>query len=434
VNRRKFFHIQLLLLSLFTTVLPVAAAPGEPQVGKALYEHLCVSCHGLDGQGGRMAGMLPVPPRNLADHGYMSTRSDQQLFDVINKGGTAVGLSNAMTAFGNQMTAQQIWDTIAYIRTIKANSQNTTQQPIPPPTGNTTAPATGLAMARLRLSLWPEYDDPRVLVMLRGEMTPREAFPTSLVLPLPKGAEIVGAGMISEHNELLLHPHQVQSGDTHDSIQLNLPVPRFFLEFYYNPFTTNDPQKRFTYAAPTSYPIETLQVDIQQPLKATDFTVTPSPMERLSDNQGFTYYQFTYHNVPQNQSHLFHVAYTKTTAAPSVQKQQPTPQEKSQGLARPNTTLVAFTVLAGAIVLFLGWAYFFRWRQIRTAPLTNASVSLPSLADTLTTLLQTSAPPSDTAPTISPTPTTINFCTNCGRKLLPEDRFCAGCGKPITGV
>ena len=69
-------------------------------------------------------------------------------------------------------------------------------------------------MARLRLSIWPEYDDPRVLIMLRGEMTPRQAFPASITLPLPKGAEIIGAGMISEQDELLLHPHQVLPGDS----------------------------------------------------------------------------------------------------------------------------------------------------------------------------------------------------------------------------
>ena len=38
-----------------------------------------------------MAAMLAVPPRNLADQSYMGTRSDQQLFDVISKGGTCRG-------------------------------------------------------------------------------------------------------------------------------------------------------------------------------------------------------------------------------------------------------------------------------------------------------------------------------------------------------
>src|SRR5262249_27580939 len=148
---------------------------------------------------------------DLTDQTYMRTRSEQQLFDVISKGGAAVGLSSAMTAFGNQLTAQQIWDTVAYVRTLAANRSASAASP--PAAPAQTPPVANLTMLRLRLSIWPEYDDPRVLIMLRGEMAPQEAFPASITLPLPKEAEIVGAGMISERNELLVHPYQVLPGD-----------------------------------------------------------------------------------------------------------------------------------------------------------------------------------------------------------------------------
>src|SRR5262249_43749929 len=192
---------------------------------KAIYERLCLGCHGPTGQGGRMVSMLAVPPRNLADPAYMGTRSDQQLFAVISQGGTALGLSAAMTAFGDQLAEQQIWDIVAYLRTLAAPSTTASaSSPGPTPPAGSVAEA-HLMMARLRLSIWPEYDDPRVLIMWRGEMAPRQAFPAHITLPLPKGAEIVGAGMISDQNELLLHPYEVVPGDTQDNLQLNLPVP-----------------------------------------------------------------------------------------------------------------------------------------------------------------------------------------------------------------
>src|SRR4029434_10858064 len=72
--------LQCMMLSLLATVPPVATATGDAQAGKAIYERSCVGCHGRTGQGGRMAAMLAVPPRNLADQAYMGTRSDQQLF------------------------------------------------------------------------------------------------------------------------------------------------------------------------------------------------------------------------------------------------------------------------------------------------------------------------------------------------------------------
>ena len=381
-----------------------------------------------------MAAMLAVPPRNLADQAYMGTHSDQQLFDVISKGGAATGLSAAMTAFGSQLSEQQIWDTVAYVRTLAASSETAAQVPSST-SSKATAPATDLIMARLRLSIWPEYDDPRVLIMLRGEMTPRQAFPASITLLIPKGAEIIGAGMISEQNELLLHPHQILPGDTHDTLQLNLPVPRFFVEFYYNPFTTNGPEKRFVYSAPTTYPIEFFEVDIQQPLKATAFTLDPAPSEHITDKEGFTYHQFTYRDVGKGQSQTFTVAYTKTAPSPSVAKQQPTSQPAEKARARSDNTLVVLGIFAGAILLFAGGAWLIQRSQRQHMPATTAPAPSVSMSDTLVALSREDAQPQETASADVP-PTlqqirVINFCAHCGRNLLPDDRFCSGCGKPI---
>jgi mono/diheme cytochrome c family protein len=434
VNTRILCILQCMMLYILATVHPGAIAMGDAQTGKAIYERSCVGCHGPTGQGGRMAAMLAVPPRNLADRAYMGARSDQQLFDVISKGGAATGLSAAMTAFGSQLSEQQIWDTVAYIRTLAAGSETAAQ--VPSSTSSKASASTAdLVMARLRLSIWPEYDDPRVLIMFRGEMTPRQAFPASITLPIPKGAEIIGAGMVSEQNELLLHPHQVLPGNTQDTLQLNLPVPRFFVEFYYNPFTTSGPEKRFVYPAPTTYPIELFEVDIQQPLKATAFTLDPTPMERMTDNQGFTYHQFTYRNVGKGQSQTFTIAYAKTATTPSVSKQRPTPQSTEKARARSDNTFVALSIFAGAILLFAGCAWLMQRSQRQHMLAITAPTPSASMADTLVALLQEDAQPQETegaaVPPILPQTRVINFCANCGRKLLPDDRFCSGCGKPI---
>jgi hypothetical protein len=375
-----------------------------------------------------MAAMLAVPPRNLADQTYMDTRSDHMLFDVIRQGGAAMGLSAAMTAFGQQLTEQQIWDTVAYIRTLAADrSAAAASQPAP------VTPVTDLTMLRLRLSIWPEYDDPRVLVMLRGEMAPHQAFPASITLPLPKGAEIIGAGMISERNELLIHPYQVLPGNTQDSLQLNLPVARFFLEFYYNPFTTSTPDKQFTYTVPTTYPIELLEVDIQQPLKATNFTLEPPSMDRRTDNQGLTYYQFTYRDMQPGHTQTFTISYTKTVPTPSVPKQQPSGQPSGKVPPPASTTLLSQVILAGAILLFAGGVWLWRIAIPRPAPGPSAARTPTPTASDLLALLQEDVQAQETTVTMPQPPPTrvVNFCTHCGRKVLPDDRFCSGCGESI---
>jgi len=87
--------------------------------GKALYETYCTSCHGMSGKGdGPAAVSLRPKPRDLTDATYMSSLNDQYFYDVINKGGTAVGKSPFMPAWGNTLSDEDIADIISYIRSL----------------------------------------------------------------------------------------------------------------------------------------------------------------------------------------------------------------------------------------------------------------------------------------------------------------------------
>jgi hypothetical protein len=207
------------------------------------------------------------------------------------------------------------------------------------------------------------------------------------------------------------------------------------VEFYYNPFTTSGPEKRFVYPAPTAYPIQLFEVDIQQPLKATAFTLDPVPTERMTDNQGFTYHQFTSQDVGQGESRAFTIAYTKTATTPSVSKQQPTPQPTEKVRVRSDNTLLVLSIFAGAIFVFAGCAWLLQRSQRQPMPTTLAPAPSVSMSDTLLGLLRDDTQPQKTetadVPPVLQQTRAINFCANCGRKLLPDDRFCSGCGKPI---
>ena len=406
-----------LCIVVFVTLQTVSAAPAEPgevAAGKRIYERLCVGCHGQDGRGGSMARMLAVAPRNLADSAYMQGRQVAQLFHVIKDGGAGSGLSTAMPAFGSQLTEQEIWDTVAYVRTLATVGDRTAD---PAPTEATTAGAktTSLRMAYLRLSLWPEYDDPRVLVMVRGEMMPANAFPTYITLPIPKQAELIGAGLISAQNELLLHPHQVLPGETKDMLELNLPAPRFFVELYYDPFTTRRGEKRFTFAFSVPYPVEQLDVDIQKPYEASNFVTEPAAMSRDADDRGGMYHRFSYRDLQAGETKSFTVSYSKTSDQPSVPKSQP-PASAVAPLSPMNKTLVAFELLAGVTVLYAGGMFFWKgyWRRREPVP------SAPHLANAASAVS-----------VLSPGP---NFCITCGRKLQPEYAFCPGCGRSLLGA
>jgi mono/diheme cytochrome c family protein len=96
-----------------------AAQKVDPEAGKKTYNLFCTTCHGNTGKGdGPAAAALPVKPQSFADAKYMKTLTDENLFKVIKEGGTSVGKSALMPAWGAQIDDQGIWNVVAYIRTL----------------------------------------------------------------------------------------------------------------------------------------------------------------------------------------------------------------------------------------------------------------------------------------------------------------------------
>jgi high-affinity iron transporter len=85
--------------------------------GRTLYAQNCASCHGALGLGDGPAasGMTPAPPP-LGDANAMADRTPALLFRVI-----SVGIAGTpMVAWGDRLTADERWDVVAYLHSLRA--------------------------------------------------------------------------------------------------------------------------------------------------------------------------------------------------------------------------------------------------------------------------------------------------------------------------
>lgn len=84
------------------------AAPGD---GKKLFEGVCASCHGIDGQG-------RFPPITMQS--YLSLHSDHEHFEIVRFGPPQKpGSPIVMPTFADKLTEQQMWAIVKYLRTFE---------------------------------------------------------------------------------------------------------------------------------------------------------------------------------------------------------------------------------------------------------------------------------------------------------------------------
>ncbi len=95
-----------------------ASASDRGDTGEGAYMGYCLNCHGMEGKGdGPLSEAIgDVLPRDLSDAEYMSTRSDEALFDVIKNGGKKTGFSDTMPDWGYNFPDADIRGIVEYIR------------------------------------------------------------------------------------------------------------------------------------------------------------------------------------------------------------------------------------------------------------------------------------------------------------------------------
>lgn len=265
---------------------------------------------------------------------------------------------------------------------------------------------------QVKLWVYPEYDDPRLLVMLEGKIG--GVIPPAIVRFLvPNVAEMYSAGSMDAQGRYSGGPPARKPSNIPgwDEISYEVKTDTFRVE-YYDPIIKGSTDKTISYEFRTLYPISDLSVAIQEPLRSTGFDVRPKAGSTIAV-QGFTEHLFSYQDITPERPLRFEIAYTKSDPHPSI---LPTPTGQPQTVSRtPATDAGANLVIAGVIVVVIVLAVAV---MVGRKSFRGKSKKPP--------VKPVQQPRSTKEGSVPP-----KFCPDCGTRLERPSRFCPECGAKL---
>jgi len=271
------------------------------------------------------------------------------------------------------------------------------------------AAQTGPALAFLDVNLWPEYDQPSMLVIYDFQVAETAELPARVDFHIPAEGRVIAVAAFkngdfvnaASEGPLVQGEWQVLTV----VVEENLP---YRIE-YYQPLTITPPQRQFSFLWYGDHAVEAFNLSVQQPVDAVDMTTDP-PLEGAQETDGLIYYKTSPLSLKDQEQFSLNLQYNKSTdrlTVPSTEIQPSAPLDSNTNGRASLTTYLPYIIGAlGLILVVGGLGYNYLWKRAETSPVRRRR--------------RTRAEAEDTDSEV--------YCHQCGQRARPGDRFCRTCG------
>ena len=273
-------------------------------------------------------------------------------------------------------------------------------------------------ISSLKVALWPEFDNPTMLVIYNFTLTPTTQLPANLTLRIPAPAEAphaVAVGPSAEQVGDVPYTTDLAGEWMEVSFIATMPVVQFE---YYDPTLNKQGEIRnYEYHWPGDYAVEAIVIDVQEPLDARQVMVSPSLGSGTRRSDGLVYYTAQWGSLTAGQTFKISLSYQKPTNTLSAERLlvQPSQPLSPEGAGRIRVEGVLPWVLGvlGLTLIVGGGIWYWQSGQKETGrqPRRRRSAAATVVADET----KAAADPGI-------------YCHQCGKRAGPGDRFCRSCG------
>lgn len=262
----------------------------------------------------------------------------------------------------------------------------------------------------LIIQVWPEYDQPAVLVIYDFRVA-QTALPVTLKIRVPKDGNIFAVAQ-STSEGLMNVPYEPPVGEgDYDVLTLTLTESSIYRVEYYAPLVRSGIKRSYTLDWPGDYAVDYLQVFVQKPIGARNLTTQPG-LPELPGLDGFVYAQGEFNNLPTGRPFSISFEYEKDDNTLSIANQTVSltgALETAQGSTFSLTSSLPWLLGGLGVVLIVGGVFWF-WKSGRAQKGGSDSTRRRHAARSQNDVSEGT------------------YCSQCGKRAEGGDRFCRACG------
>jgi len=219
-------------------------------------------------------------------------------------------------------------------------------------------------LERLEVALWPENDQPSVLVILRGELPPSVELPAHVEIPVPTAyGEPSAVAVQGSQGELFAADYQRRVQGQWATIVMEVESTGIWIEFYAE-LTYEGDKRSFTFFWPGGVDIGEFQYEIQQPWGAANIQVTPPGISGVNTD-GLVYHRANYGPQAASSQAIVTFAYEKQDSELTINAQPKIDRPDDVRGETPDLSRTLPYILGGVgfVLIAVGVVMYVRFKQ-----------------------------------------------------------------------
>ncbi|MEW6406626.1 MAG: zinc ribbon domain-containing protein [Chloroflexota bacterium] len=270
-----------------------------------------------------------------------------------------------------------------------------------------------VTLSNLNVQLWPEYDQPSMLVIVDFTVAADTQLPAELSFRIPLEANLIAVAALQNGALVDVPPEgPVQDGEW-QAFTITVDTMTAYHFEYYEPLLFNGETRAFNYLWDGAYAVDNFTISVLEPLDASSVITDPTLSRIAADNGNITY-EGSPVQMDAGEQYIQSVEYQKSSDALAIPTQELAPSapvdENTPGRISL-TTYLPYIFGGFGLVLILGGLLYYWQSGSRSAGggprrRKRARASEQEEGE-------------------------AQYCHQCGTRAKPGDRFCRVCGSRL---